>query len=77
MLHVSCLNVLISFSRRDPSVLVKPLKSSATEKDEKDHQNELEKVKSSATRHLLLIRHGQYNLEGKDDSQRILTELGW
>ena len=58
-------------------MLVKPLKSNATEKDEKDRQNELEKVKSSATRHLLLIRHGQYNLEGKDDSQRILTELGW
>jgi len=34
------------------------------------------KVKVSASRHLILIRHGQYNLEGKEDNQRYLTELG-
>jgi len=30
----------------------------------------------SATRHLLLIRHGQYNLSGTTDQERSLTELG-
>lgn len=29
-----------------------------------------------ASRHLILIRHGQYNLDGKDDSERYLTDLG-
>ena len=32
--------------------------------------------KPTATRHLLLIRHGQYNLEGKSDAERVLTALG-
>lgn len=27
-------------------------------------------------RHLFLIRHGQYNLEGATDKERVLTELG-
>jgi len=30
----------------------------------------------TATRHLLLIRHGQYNLNGTNDKERILTDLG-
>jgi serine/threonine-protein phosphatase PGAM5 len=30
----------------------------------------------TATRHLLLIRHGQYVMEGSSDDQRVLTELG-
>ena len=29
-----------------------------------------------ASRHLLLIRHGQYNLKGETDKERYLTELG-
>lgn len=36
----------------------------------------MEKLKAKATRHLILIRHGQYNLDGETDKQRILTELG-
>lgn len=30
----------------------------------------------TASRHIILIRHGQYNLEGKTDVERSLTELG-
>ena len=30
----------------------------------------------TATRHLILIRHGQYNLDGKTDDERYLTPLG-
>jgi len=32
--------------------------------------------KSVATRHILLIRHGQYNMAGKTDLQKKLTNLG-
>nr|CAB3264803.1 serine/threonine-protein phosphatase PGAM5, mitochondrial-like [Phallusia mammillata] len=32
--------------------------------------------KSTATRHIILIRHGQYNLAGKGDEERYLTSLG-
>jgi len=35
-----------------------------------------EEVASSATRYVLLVRHGQYNLKGETDAQRELTELG-
>ena len=30
----------------------------------------------TASRHLILIRHGQYNLAGSTDSDRYLTDLG-
>ena len=40
------------------------------------HVKTPEDKKPTATRHLLLIRHGQYNLEGKTDTERYLTELG-
>lgn len=35
-----------------------------------------EMEKPTATRHLILIRHGQYNLNGKTDQERALTQLG-
>lgn len=40
-----------------------------TDKDIKDR-------KPSAIRHLILIRHGQYNLDGANDGERYLTEIG-
>jgi serine/threonine-protein phosphatase PGAM5 len=50
--------------------LLKPSKTGVTD-DEK-----LEKVKPTATRNLILIRHGQYNLNGSRDEERFLTALG-
>jgi len=32
--------------------------------------------KPTATRHVLLIRHGQYNMDSKEDKFRVLTEIG-
>ena len=32
--------------------------------------------KPTASRHLILIRHGQYDLSQKQDELRVLTELG-
>ena len=33
-------------------------------------------AKPTATRHIILIRHGQYNLNGKTDAEKYLTTLG-
>jgi len=46
-----------------------------TPKGEGDGDNNVEK-KPTATRHIILIRHGQYNLKSEADEDRILTELG-
>ncbi|XP_060077026.1 serine/threonine-protein phosphatase PGAM5, mitochondrial-like [Ylistrum balloti] len=67
-----------NWDKCEPASLVKPSKNqnSSEEKDAKDAENELKKHTATATRHLLLIRHGQYNTDGEEDSQRYLTELG-
>lgn len=64
-----------NWDRRDPSSLVKPPKSNLPV-DENAYNEQIEKQKSKATRNIILIRHGQYNLNGKTDRERILTELG-
>ncbi|KAF6018370.1 hypothetical protein EB796_023306 [Bugula neritina] len=43
---------------------------------EVDSSGDKEVAVPTATRHLILIRHGQYNLKGKQDQDRYLTELG-
>jgi len=35
-----------------------------------------EKKRPTAVRHLILVRHGQYNLDGKTDDERVLTPMG-
>ncbi|XP_043266707.1 serine/threonine-protein phosphatase PGAM5, mitochondrial [Venturia canescens] len=67
-----------NWDRRDPKCLVKPMKSStvSNEVDENKLNEAYEAKKPKAVRHLILIRHGQYNLEGKTDAERTLTELG-
>jgi serine/threonine-protein phosphatase PGAM5 len=59
--------------RRDPASLVRPSKGGS---DDNRYNEAVEKVKSKAVRHLLLIRHGQYNMSGKSDEERVLTDLG-
>lgn len=51
-------------------------KEIANEKDENLINEERESLRPKACRHLILIRHGQYNLQGGRDSERILTKLG-
>lgn len=36
-----------------------------------------DKQQLNVRHHIILIRHGQYNTNGKTDSDRILTTLGW
>lgn len=63
-----------NWDHREPKSIVKP--SNGTPEDDNRYNTQLSKAKSKATRHLLLIRHGQYNLDGNSDKQHILTELG-
>lgn len=58
---------------RQPTSLVKPPRNG----DTNEISNEkLEEVKSRFTRHIILVRHGQYNLDGVNDEERFLTKLG-
>ncbi|ETN58734.1 serine/threonine-protein phosphatase PGAM5, mitochondrial [Anopheles darlingi] len=72
----ACARWDFNWDHREPSSLVKPLKESNNPDADKDYKNAMEKKKGRATRHLILVRHGQYNLEGETDAECILTELG-
>jgi serine/threonine-protein phosphatase PGAM5 len=61
---------------RAPTSLVKPLKDGASPEKENEHNQQLEKNTGKALRHIILIRHGQYNLKGLQDKDRYLTDLG-
>ncbi|XP_077317190.1 serine/threonine-protein phosphatase PGAM5, mitochondrial-like [Lithobates pipiens] len=41
-----------------------------------DLQNQLKKYNAKARRHIFLVRHGQYNVNGETDSEKVLTPLG-
>ncbi|CAN7985868.1 unnamed protein product [Ixodes hexagonus] len=64
-----------NWDRRDPGSCVKPAKNDSPE--EQNRYNEaMQEHKPRATRHLYLVRHGQYNLKGDSDRDLTLTELG-
>ncbi|XP_046916842.1 serine/threonine-protein phosphatase PGAM5, mitochondrial isoform X3 [Dermatophagoides farinae] len=68
-----------NWDRREPNSLIAPIKGdfgSLPECDQDDYNRRLEKAKSTATRHLLLIRHGQYRMDADTDELRQLTSLG-
>nr|XP_049699451.1 serine/threonine-protein phosphatase Pgam5, mitochondrial isoform X4 [Helicoverpa armigera] len=67
-----------NWDHREPECLVKPIKRSVGDRPEDDNKynEKLEKAKSRAVRHLFLIRHGQYNIDGAKDTDRTLTDLG-
>lgn len=52
------------------------MKRNPTPEDENKFNEKMQAAKAKATRHLVLIRHGQYNLSGATDLQRYLTEIG-
>ncbi|XP_040566355.1 serine/threonine-protein phosphatase Pgam5, mitochondrial [Lepeophtheirus salmonis] len=63
---------------RDPVSLVKPLNNSDAQNEEKKalHQQKVKENTSKAKRMIILVRHGQYNLNGETDTQKYLTALG-
>lgn len=74
-----------NWDRRDPSSLIKPLSRSCSNMSHTENQAndgkakddfELNKHTSKATRHLFLIRHGQYEIKANEPEMRVLTKLG-
>ncbi|KAL0979222.1 hypothetical protein UPYG_G00182330 [Umbra pygmaea] len=62
-----------NWDKREPSTL---LTNGKKENASEDPSTEQENGKPKATRHILLIRHSQYNLSGSADHERFLTHLG-
>ncbi|XP_018413114.1 PREDICTED: serine/threonine-protein phosphatase PGAM5, mitochondrial-like isoform X2 [Nanorana parkeri] len=64
-----------NWDRREPVSLVN-LRKINGETGEEELNAKLTKHKAKATRHIFLIRHSQYKLDGKTDEERVLTSLG-
>ncbi|XP_068099511.1 serine/threonine-protein phosphatase PGAM5, mitochondrial-like isoform X3 [Hyperolius riggenbachi] len=64
-----------NWDRREPMSMVN-LRKINGETGEEELNVHLNKHKAKATRHILLIRHSQYKLDGKTDAERVLTPLG-
>ncbi|XP_050410406.1 serine/threonine-protein phosphatase PGAM5, mitochondrial-like [Patella vulgata] len=62
-----------NWDRRDPKLLVKPVKD---ENNNDVNDEDVKKQTPTATRHIILIRHGQYNLHAKTQKEKYLTDLG-
>ncbi|GAB6030083.1 Serine/threonine-protein phosphatase pgam5, mitochondrial [Chamberlinius hualienensis] len=65
------------WDKKSPASLQKPRKNKSEKSDENNNEivnNEL--PKPTASRHLILIRHGQYYESADTDAKRILTPLG-
>ncbi|XP_040203747.1 serine/threonine-protein phosphatase PGAM5, mitochondrial-like isoform X3 [Rana temporaria] len=60
---------------REPMSMVNLQKING-ETGEEELNAKLTKHKAKATRHIFLIRHSQYRLDGKTDEERVLTSLG-
>uniref|UniRef100_A0A1B0C8W4 Serine/threonine-protein phosphatase PGAM5, mitochondrial n=2 Tax=Lutzomyia longipalpis TaxID=7200 RepID=A0A1B0C8W4_LUTLO len=65
-----------NWDHREPTSIVKPLKKDVDANEENKYNEKLEKATPKAIRHLILIRHGQYNQSGESDSKHYLTEIG-
>ncbi|GAB0098505.1 Serine/threonine-protein phosphatase Pgam5, mitochondrial [Sergentomyia squamirostris] len=65
-----------NWDHRDPSAIVKPLKKDSDPTEDNKYNEKLEKATPKAIRHLILVRHGQYNQQGDLDSKHYLTEVG-
>lgn len=57
------------------SIVKLPGKGSLSPEKENKYNEELDKHRSKAIRHIILVRHGQY-VYGDSDKERVLTELG-
>ncbi|KAK6968418.1 serine/threonine-protein phosphatase PGAM5 mitochondrial-like isoform X1 [Biomphalaria glabrata] len=64
-----------NWDRREPSSLLPPPKGK-TDSELADYKKQLENSTPTASRHLLLIRHGQYFDNAAVDKDRFLTALG-
>ncbi|KAG7303345.1 hypothetical protein JYU34_011834 [Plutella xylostella] len=65
-----------NWDHREPESIVRPKRDASPEEENRFNEQVEKAVKPKAVRHLILIRHGQYNLDGATDQERTLTELG-
>lgn len=65
-----------NWDRREPSSLVRPPKNDASEEEKDNFNNKLVEATPKASRHIFLIRHGQYHDTAHADKDRFLTMLG-
>lgn len=65
-----------NWDHRENTSIVRPVAPNSPKEKVDEYNKKLEQNRSKATRHLILIRHGQYNLDGATDLERKLTELG-
>jgi len=65
-----------NWDHRSPKALIPKIKKISSCKSENEVNEAIESVIPVATRHIILIRHGQYNIQGNIDDQRYLTKLG-
>jgi len=64
------------FLRKDPAYRTVTARFKPGKTKKQEQMEFMDKVTPKAPRNLLLIRHGQYNLKGKSDQEKSLTELG-
>ncbi|XP_071428516.1 serine/threonine-protein phosphatase PGAM5, mitochondrial isoform X2 [Pithys albifrons albifrons] len=64
-----------NWDRREPLALINHKKKNE-ETGEREVTSRLDHYKAKATRHIFLIRHSQYNVDGQADKDRTLTPLG-
>ncbi|XP_060561094.1 serine/threonine-protein phosphatase PGAM5, mitochondrial-like isoform X2 [Ruditapes philippinarum] len=64
-----------NWDKREPESVIKPPKETATDDEKLQYKEKLKKV-PTATRHIILIRHGQYYDRESLDINRKLTDLG-
>ena len=65
-----------NWDKRQPEAVVKPPPTVPDGQHLEEYHEKIAKATPSAARVLILVRHGQYNLSGSQDSERYLTELG-
>ena len=70
-----CIVKRTALCRRDPSALTDSKKKHPSTKNDASAESVVQQ-KPTASRHVLLIRHGQYNVDGETDDLRTLTPLG-
>ncbi|XP_074642677.1 serine/threonine-protein phosphatase PGAM5, mitochondrial-like isoform X2 [Tubulanus polymorphus] len=63
-----------NWDRRNPEDLVKPVEDKNDEAQIAERKKKIKELKPTAVRHLILIRHGQYHMNGSDKGT--LTSLG-
>uniref|UniRef100_A0A8I3WLU0 Serine/threonine-protein phosphatase PGAM5, mitochondrial n=1 Tax=Callithrix jacchus TaxID=9483 RepID=A0A8I3WLU0_CALJA len=64
-----------NWDRREPLSLIN-LRKRNVESGEEELASKLDHYKAKATRHIFLIRHSQYHVDGSQEKDRTLTPLG-